>query len=446
MNEAMMATDPWAAIRQIGIGYTPGGVEYGYGDGGQRFEQPYDARYMPTLPEGWGGKYQWAFRPEGAPEGTVQVTGIQQPGAHKYDTLSATYRLDPATGQYVLVGDPWATRETSSADRFQDFAEKGSLLVGSVLGAGYLGSQYLGAEAGMGVGAGSGNTLTPALMESSLGTAGYGASSAGMGGGSAVLGGVGAGGTAGAGSAGGAMAQGSIASSVPTASVSGMNMAPAAMPSASVAGNNAAMWRAGSSLAGNVLSSYMQGNAAQDASAAQQAAAAQGQASLKGVYDRIAELMQPYVGAGVTALDAQQALIGQKGPEAQKLAIAALEQSPEFASTVRQGEEAILANASATGGLRGGNVQAALSKFRPQVLAELINQQYSRLSGLSQQGQNAAAGVGNAGVSIGGGIANLRQQQGAAAAGGALARGQTSAGYVSAISNAIGLYYGLKGG
>ncbi|MGL4649826.1 MAG: hypothetical protein ACRC1H_10490, partial [Caldilineaceae bacterium] len=407
----MAAVDPWSAIRQIGIGYTPGGVEVGYGDGGQRYEQPYDARYMPTLPEGWGGKYQWAFRPEGSANGLIQVSGIQQPGMHKYDTLSANYRVDPATGQYVMVGDPWATRETSSADNFQDFVEHGGAVVGGVLGAGYLGSQLAagagGGGGGMGIGAGSGNTWTPALMEAGMSSPGYGAAStSGMlqgGGGLAAAG-------AGGGIAGSAMAPGSITSTLPTASMpAGMTTAPAALPTTSAAGagmtSGQALTRAGVSLGGNLLSGYMQGNAAQSAMAAQIAAAQGGQASLQGVYDRIAQLMQPYVGAGVTALDAQQALIGQKGPEAQKLAIAALEQSPEFTSNVRQGEEAILANASATGGLRGGNVQAALAKFRPQVLSELINQQFSRLSGLSQQGQNAAAGVGNAGVSIGGGIA-----------------------------------------
>jgi hypothetical protein len=58
----------------------------------------------------------------------------------------------------------------------------------------------------------------------------------------------------------------------------------------------------------------------------------------------------------------------------------------------------------ATGGLRGGNVQAALGQFQPQLLAQLIDQQYSRLGGLTSIGQNAAAGVGNAGMSTGNSI------------------------------------------
>jgi len=65
-----------------------------------------------------------------------------------------------------------------------------------------------------------------------------------------------------------------------------------------------------------------------------------------------------------------------------------------------------------------------LAQFRPQVLSSLIEQQYNRLGGLSSMGQNAAAGVGNAGMQTGNNISNLLQQQGAAQAGGALATGQ----------------------
>lgn len=436
-----MAVDPYAAIRRINIGFTPGATYTMPGEiSGTSYEQTDPDRWTPNLPGEFGGKYLTAFRPEGAPEGILQLTGIQRPGMHKYDTLSATYQLDPATGQYVLMGDPMETRETSSRDRFQDSLEKGSLWVGSILGAGYLGSQYLGTGASGGTAAGTAGT-TGATGALEFGPAVWQ-------GGGATAGGGAAGAAAGGGIAGGAMAPGAITSTVPAATVPSLGAAGGAIPTAAgttVAGGagTSALARIGTGLAGQLISGAMQNSAAQRAAAAQQAAAAQGQASLQGVYDRIAQLMQPYVGAGVTALDAQQALIGTKGPEAQKAAIAALESSPEFASLVRQGEEAILANASATGNLRGGNVQAALGQFRPAVLSQLINQQIERLAGLSQQGQNAAAGVGTAGVNIGTNQANLTQQSGAAAAGGALARGSTNAGYVNAISQALSLYFGM---
>lgn len=116
---------------------------------------------------------------------------------------------------------------------------------------------------------------------------------------------------------------------------------------------------------------------------------------------------------------------------AQQRAIAGIEGGAQFQSLLRQGEGAILSNASATGGLRGGNTQSALAQFRPQLLSQLIEQQYARLGGISSLGQNAAAGVGNAGMQTGGNIANLLAQQGAAQAGGAL-------GQANAFGNALG--------
>jgi hypothetical protein len=70
---------------------------------------------------------------------------------------------------------------------------------------------------------------------------------------------------------------------------------------------------------------------------------------------------QPFQEAGAQAFEQQQALAGLRGPEAQQAAIAQIEQSPFLQAQIRQGEEAMLQRASATGGLRGGNIQAALA-------------------------------------------------------------------------------------
>jgi len=187
-----------------------------------------------------------------------------------------------------------------------------------------------------------------------------------------------------------------------------------------------------------VVSGVIQSNAAKKASGQQAAAAGKGIAEQRRQFDALQVLMKPYVGTGTTALGQQAALIGVSGAEAQQTAINALQQGPEFTSLVQQGENAILQNAAATGGLRGGNVQGALAQFRPQVLSQLIEQQYNRLGGLSTMGQNAAAGVGSAGMQTGMNIANLLAQQGAAQAGGTLAAAKT-------WGNAIGSIGGLLG-
>jgi hypothetical protein len=190
------------------------------------------------------------------------------------------------------------------------------------------------------------------------------------------------------------------------------------------------------------------GGAIEGSESVGQASQAQQQASQAGIdeqrrqFDAIQKLLQPYTAAGSGALTQQQALLGMGTPEAQQQAITAIQGSPQFQTLQQQGEEAILSRASATGGLRGGNVQAALAQFRPSLLSSLIEQQYNRLGGLTAIGQNAAAGVGNAGMSTGGNIATLLGRQGQAEAGGIL--GQQSA-LTGGINKAFGALQGAGG-
>jgi hypothetical protein len=53
------------------------------------------------------------------PDGRMQVT-LQQPDAHKYDTMEAIYAKDPATGQWTLQNDPRTapTRQVSTGESF----------------------------------------------------------------------------------------------------------------------------------------------------------------------------------------------------------------------------------------------------------------------------------------------------------------------------------------
>jgi hypothetical protein len=201
----------------------------------------------------------------------------------------------------------------------------------------------------------------------------------------------------------------------------------------------------GASLVGGLYSAHQQGNAAEDASNAQIAAADRGVAEQQRQFDAIQKLLQPYVTSGTTALGQQGDLVGLNGAGAQKTAIDALQASPQFTALQQQGTNSILQNASATGGLRGGNTQAALAQFSPALLNQLITDQYSRLGGLSSMGQNAAAGVGNAGLQTGNAISSLYQQQGAAQAGNAIAQGKAQSGYANAITGALGTYMGLGG-
>ena len=203
---------------------------------------------------------------------------------------------------------------------------------------------------------------------------------------------------------------------------------------------------AGIAIGGSTLvSGYMGSKAAGKAADAQSAAAQAGIEEQRRQFEEIQKLLSPFVTAGTGALAGQQDLLGLNGRGAQTSAVTALQDSPQFAALKQQGENSILANASATGGLRGGNVQAALAQFSPALLSQLIDQQYSRLGGLSSMGQNAAAGVGNAGMQTGSNVANLLQQQGAAQAGGALGQAAGWQTALNGISAGLGAFRGLGG-
>ena len=208
-------------------------------------------------------------------------------------------------------------------------------------------------------------------------------------------------------------------------------------------------WVAGAVVVGSVGSAVIQGNAASRAARAQTQAAQAGISEERRQFDYAQSVLRPYAAAGEEALTGlkpyvdvgpeallqQRTLAGLEGADKQREAINALAANPEFQALTKQGEEALLQQASATGGLRGGNIQGALAQFRPQMLQDYIGQQYARLGGLTQLGQltsqniaqlgqASAAGQASGALETGKNIAGLYGDIGAARAGNALAQGQ----------------------
>lgn len=182
--------------------------------------------------------------------------------------------------------------------------------------------------------------------------------------------------------------------------------------------------------------------------ASNQAAAAQTEASQAAIdeqkrqFDALQKLFEPYVKAGTGSLSAQQNILGLNGTQAQQQAYDQIANSPAMQSMLQQGENSLLQNASATGGLRGGNLQGALAQYRPQLLNQLVSQQYQNLGGITSLGQNSAAQTGNAGMASASNIGNLLQSQGAYQAGNALAQGNIAANNYATMGNALGSLVG----
>lgn len=177
-------------------------------------------------------------------------------------------------------------------------------------------------------------------------------------------------------------------------------------------------------------------NAASKAGKAQVQAADRSAEEQRAAREEMRTLLNPYVSAGIPALQEQMGALGLYGPQMQQEYFTEQEKSPIFQGLARQQEEAILQNASATGGLRGGNVQGALAQFRPALLNQFLEQQYGRLSGLTNLGQNSAAGVGAAGMQSATQIGNAYTQAGQARAGSAL-------GQANAFNQALGTITGF---
>lgn len=175
-------------------------------------------------------------------------------------------------------------------------------------------------------------------------------------------------------------------------------------------------------------------------SAANQVAQGNAQAILEQQrqFDLVQQLLAPYVQAGNTGLSGLLTLSGARGAQAQQEAVSGIESQPLFQALLQQGENAMLQNASATGGLRGGNLQGALAQFRPAMLNQQVQQQLANFSGLASLGQNAAAGTGNAGMQTGANVGALMQNTGQAQAAGGMASANAWGQGLSGIGSALG--------
>jgi len=191
-------------------------------------------------------------------------------------------------------------------------------------------------------------------------------------------------------------------------------------------------------VAGSVYSARQANRGASKAADAQVQAAQLGVEENRRQFDLVQTLLKPYVEGGTAAFKQQQNLLGVGGAAAQQQAIGALQNSPFFQAQLNQGTNALLQNASATGGLRGGNTQAALAQFAPQLLQQTYQNQLSNLGGLSSMGLGAATGTGNAAQNTAAQNSELFGNMGQAQAGAYLARAQNNQDMIGSLAGAAG--------
>lgn len=190
---------------------------------------------------------------------------------------------------------------------------------------------------------------------------------------------------------------------------------------------------AGSALAGKKQAKAAQGAA--DQQAAMQQAAIDEQ---RRQFDEIQKLLAPYVKGGQSAFDQQLGLMGLKGAEAQSQQLGAIQSSPEYQQLVKESENALLQNASATGGLRGGNMQSSLASNRQNALNSLVQQKLGQLGGVANAGLGAAQNTGVFGQNAANTIGGLQHGIGSEMGNATLVGGGAQANLIGNIAGGLG--------
>jgi len=167
--------------------------------------------------------------------------------------------------------------------------------------------------------------------------------------------------------------------------------------------------------------------AAEGASQAQESAAREGLAETRRQFDLTRQDLAPWLAAGTGALELQQNLLGVGGVDAQRQAYANYLESPGQQFLRERGERALVANASAIGGLGGGNVRSALQQQGIGFAAQDFGNYYNRLAGLSSTGQTTGQQLGGFGANFASSTAGLYGNIGQARASGLLGAQQASA-------------------
>ncbi len=193
---------------------------------------------------------------------------------------------------------------------------------------------------------------------------------------------------------------------------------------------------AGATIVGGVLAS----NAAGDAADAQQKGSEGQIAEQRRQFDVTQESFRPFQEAGTAAIGSQQDLLGLSGPEAQAAAFAAMQDSPCQQFLRDRAQKNLLRNASAIGGLGGGNVRSALVQQGVGFAQQDLQNQFGRLGQLAGQGQSAAASVGGFGQQASTNIQNSIANSAQARSSGILNQSAATQNTIGGLANVFGQF------
>lgn len=233
------------------------------------------------------------------------------------------------------------------------------------------------------------------------------------------------------------------------------------------------MLTAGIGAAGSLFGGLFGGNASSKASAQYQKSLLDAENWMKGQEQQGLSNYQPYLQGGQQASGMLSQMLGTPGqglltPWDQKFQAPTAEEAsktPGYQFQLQQGENALQKSAAASGGLLSGGTLAGMNQYAQGLASSNYqntfnnaltqyqsayntfqnnqNNTYQRLMGMSGQGLSAAGGAGNLISGIGGDIASLMGQRGAAQAGGTMGSANSILGMIPGLTG--GLSQMLKG-
>jgi hypothetical protein len=117
--------------------------------------------------------------------------------------------------------------------------------------------------------------------------------------------------------------------------------------------------------------------------------------------------LSPFINTGTSANNLLASFYGLDGvnPAMGQNALERFYQSPDFQFAMRSGVGALDNSAASRGSLLSGNQLRAVTEYGQGLGTQNLGNYLSRLSGISQQGQNASGMLGQLGVGLGNGVA-----------------------------------------
>lgn len=194
-----------------------------------------------------------------------------------------------------------------------------------------------------------------------------------------------------------------------------------------------------SKVIGSITGANKQAKAAQQAADTQAAASREATQIQKDMYDQTRKDLSPYMQAGTGALGNLLGMVGlgENGADA------IMQQDPSYQFRLNQGLDSVQSSAAAQGGLLSGSTLKALNNYAQDYASQEYGNAYNRLSNIVGMGQNAAAGVGNAGMQTGQAVANNTMAGANAQAAGQIAAGNRTANNFNSLLSAAGTIGGM---